>query len=137
MISLPKSFDNLEPTYPTHSTLFGRNVSVKLKSRFFLLNSKTRASLLPTRRAAELPYFRRIPPSAEYRPISLTSQVTKISERIIRDKIVSRMEENGILCNNQHGLRKAQSCLLRYFITLTRTQVLRNLLNEPHLLRLC
>ena len=46
-----------------------------------------------------------------YRPISLTSHVTKIFERIIRDKIVSHLESNNLLNDRQHGFRKKRSCL--------------------------
>ena len=45
----------------------------------------------------------------------------------MRDKIVSHLEENGILCNNQHGFRKGRSCLSQLLHHID--QVLRNLLN--------
>ena len=46
-----------------------------------------------------------------YRPISLTSHVIKIFERIIRNKIVAHLEGNKLLCKHQHGFRKGRSCL--------------------------
>ena len=46
-----------------------------------------------------------------YRPISLTSHVIKIFERIIRNKIVDHLERNNLLCKHQHGFRKGRSCL--------------------------
>ena len=46
-----------------------------------------------------------------YRPISLTSHVMKTFERIIRNKLVSYLEENEIICSNQHGFRSGKSCL--------------------------
>ena len=46
-----------------------------------------------------------------YRPISLTSHIIKVFERIIRDKLVNFLEENNILSSNQHGFRKGRSCL--------------------------
>ena len=49
--------------------------------------------------------------AANYRPISLTSHLIKIFERILRDKIVSFLEKNNIICKNQHGFRKGRSCL--------------------------
>ena len=45
-----------------------------------------------------------------YRPISLTSHLGKILERIIR-KRVSAFLENGILVDEQHGFRPNRSCL--------------------------
>ena len=49
--------------------------------------------------------------AANYRPISLTSHVIKIYERIIRKKLVTHLEKNKILCKNQHGFQKGRSCL--------------------------
>ena len=40
-----------------------------------------------------------------YRPVSLTSHVIKIFERILRNKIVDHLERNEILCKDQHGFR--------------------------------
>ena len=49
--------------------------------------------------------------AVNYRPVSLTSHVMKIYERILRKKIVSFLEANRILCPNQHGFRSGRSCL--------------------------
>ena len=46
-----------------------------------------------------------------YRPISLTSHLIKMFERVIRKKLVCRLESNSILSNKQHGFRKGRSCL--------------------------
>ena len=48
---------------------------------------------------------------ANYRPVSLTSHVIKIFERIIRNTMVSYLEDNYLLSNKQHGFRKGRSCL--------------------------
>ena len=48
---------------------------------------------------------------ANYRPISLTSHIIKIFERVIRKKIVKFLEENKLLFRNQHGFRAMRSCL--------------------------
>ena len=48
---------------------------------------------------------------ANYRPISLTSHIIKIFERVIRKKIVKFLEENKLLFRNQHGFRALRSCL--------------------------
>ena len=45
-----------------------------------------------------------------YRPMSLTSQVGKLFERIIRDYLV-RFLENKLLRDNQYGFRTRRSCL--------------------------
>ena len=48
---------------------------------------------------------------SNYRPISLTSHLIKIFERVIRHTIVSHLEANDLLSRNQHGFRKGRSCL--------------------------
>ena len=46
-----------------------------------------------------------------YRPIALTSNIVKIMERIIRNKLVDHLESNNLLHENQHGFHKGRSCL--------------------------
>ena len=46
-----------------------------------------------------------------YRPVSLTSQVCKLFESIIRDSMVRYLEDNGLIRDSQHGFRKGRSCL--------------------------
>ena len=46
-----------------------------------------------------------------YRPISLTSHLIKIFERVIRKHIVKYLETNNLLNQGQHGFRTGRSCL--------------------------
>ena len=46
-----------------------------------------------------------------YRPISLTSHISKVMERIIRKKLIMFLEENNLLTDTQHGFRPGKSCL--------------------------
>lgn len=46
-----------------------------------------------------------------YRPVSLTSHVMKIYERILRKTMVNYIEDNNILSSKQHGFRSGKSCL--------------------------
>jgi len=46
-----------------------------------------------------------------YRPVALTSHVSKVFEKIVRAKIQNHLEENNLYNNNQHGFRKGRSCL--------------------------
>lgn len=46
-----------------------------------------------------------------YRPISLTSVPGKILEHIIVHNIMNFVEQNNILCKEQHGFRKQRSCI--------------------------
>jgi hypothetical protein len=48
---------------------------------------------------------------SNYRPVSLTSQVCKCFERIIKEAIMNYVEERGLLYSSQHGFRKKRSCL--------------------------
>ena len=48
---------------------------------------------------------------SNYRPISLTSLIIKIIERIIRKHIVKYLEDNKLLNNIQHAFRSGRSCL--------------------------
>ena len=48
---------------------------------------------------------------SNYRPISLTSVVCKLMESIIRDQLVTFLEENDLVKNSQHGFRNKRSCL--------------------------
>ena len=53
-----------------------------------------------------------------YRPVSLTSQVCKVMESIIRDRIVEHLERLNLLNNAQHGFRNGRSCLTNLLTTL-------------------
>ena len=46
-----------------------------------------------------------------YRPISLTSQICKLFETILREHIVNHLDEKNLLYDSQHGFRKGRSCL--------------------------
>ena len=46
-----------------------------------------------------------------YRPVSLTSHLIKVYEKVIRKKIVDFLEDNNLFNRSQHGLRKGRSCL--------------------------
>ena len=49
--------------------------------------------------------------ASNYRPISLTSHIIKIFERVMRKQIISYLETNNLLTNAQHGFRSGRSCL--------------------------
>ena len=55
---------------------------------------------------------------SNYRPVSLTSQVCKILETVVREKIVKHMKDNGLFSNSQHGFREGRSCLTNLLETL-------------------
>ena len=49
--------------------------------------------------------------AANYRPISLTSHLVKIFEKVLRKKIVWFLERNDLFNPSQHGFRTGRSCL--------------------------
>ena len=49
--------------------------------------------------------------AGNYRPISLTSQVCKLLERIICNKIVEHLKHFNLINDSQHGFIKGRSCL--------------------------
>lgn len=46
-----------------------------------------------------------------YRPVSLTSTVLKVMERILRDKVVGHVTRQKLLTAQQHGFIRKKSCL--------------------------
>ena len=46
-----------------------------------------------------------------YRPVNLTSVVGKFLEKMLRDRIYARLEENGLVSDRQHGFVWGRSCL--------------------------
>ena len=55
---------------------------------------------------------------SNYRPVSLTSQVCKVLESIIVDKITEHLTKNNLLNDAQHGFREGRSCLTNLLETL-------------------
>ena len=52
----------------------------------------------------------KITPS-NYRPVSLTSHIMKVFERVIKKMLVNYLEQNGLISANQHGCRSGRSTL--------------------------
>ena len=55
---------------------------------------------------------------SNYRPVSLTSQVCKVLETVVRERIVRHMRENRLFSDTQHGFREGRSCLTNLLETL-------------------
>ena len=56
-----------------------------------------------------------------YRPVALTSHLTKVFERVVRKVLVTHLERNSLLPDSQHGFRALRSTLtqlLTYWDTL-------------------
>ena len=55
---------------------------------------------------------------ANYRPISLTSHIMKVSERVIKMHIIKHLQDNNLIKQNQHGFvsgRSTQTQLLQHY----------------------
>ena len=48
---------------------------------------------------------------ANYRPVSLTSHLTKVFEKIVRRNITKHIDDNNLFNPSQHGFREGRSCL--------------------------
>jgi len=62
--------------------------------------------------------------SENYRPVSLTSIVSKLLESIVKDSLVKHLDENALIRNSQHGFTRGKSCLsnlLEFFEEVTKT----------------
>ena len=55
-----------------------------------------------------------------YRPVSLTCQLCKVFEKLVRDELVVHLESNGLLRGTQHVFRKGRSCLTNLLTFLDR-----------------
>jgi len=70
----------------------------------------------PTWRASDIsPIFKKgsRKDPANYRPVSLTLVVCKVIESIIKDDMVTLLEDEGSLNPSQHGFMKKRSCLTK------------------------
>ena len=48
---------------------------------------------------------------SNYRPVALTSHLTKVFEKVIRTAIIKHLEVNNLFNPGQHGFRSGRSCL--------------------------
>ena len=49
--------------------------------------------------------------ASNYRPISLTSQVCKIMEKLIKGRIIDHLNANSLSNDSQHGFTAGRPCL--------------------------
>ena len=55
---------------------------------------------------------------ANYRPVSLTSQVCKVLESIVKEHMFDHLKTQNLLSEKQHGFREGRSCLSNLLTTL-------------------
>ena len=49
--------------------------------------------------------------TCNYRPVSLTSHISKVMESILKDSIARYLNEKNLLNSSQHGFTNGRSCL--------------------------
>ena len=54
--------------------------------------------------------------SSNYRPVSLTSVISKLVESIIRDAIVQHLMNNNLITDDQHGFVPGRNCITQLLI---------------------
>ena len=74
-------------------------------SQGFIPPSFKRAAIVPVFKSGD----KSIP--GNYRPISLTSIIIKVLERIVRKQVISFLAAKGCFNDTQHGFRSGRSCL--------------------------
>ena len=55
---------------------------------------------------------------SNYRPVSLTVNLCKVLESIMRDKIMEHIQKHKLIKESQHGFVKGRSCLTNLLVFL-------------------
>ena len=105
-----------------------REVSVEIAgamTEIFQMSLETGIVPEDWRTAHVVPLFKKGSKSkpSNYRPVSLTSVVGKLMEKILRDNIYKHLDKQGLIRNSQHGFMPGRSCLtnlLEFFEEVTR-----------------
>src|SRR5207244_2858136 len=61
--------------------------------------------------------------SENYRPVSLTSIISKLLESIVKDSLVKHLDKYALIRSSQHGFTSGKSCLsnlLEFFEEVTK-----------------
>ena len=62
-----------------------------------------------------------------YRPVSLTSVICKVMEKVVRNALLNHLMENSLLADNQHGFVPGRSCVTQLLEVLDKwTEILDN-----------
>jgi len=84
----------------TLTTLFNRMIS-----ETYVPRSWKDANITPIHKKGTRSY------AGNYRPVSLTCQLSKLMESFLRDRIVAHLEKHQLLRPSQHGFRRKRSCV--------------------------
>ena len=110
-------------------------ISIPLARAFNLL-LKERVVSFEWKEANIIPLFKRGSKnkSDNYRPVSLTSVICKLLERLIKKHMVDFLVRHKLLNSSQHGFLKSRSCLTNMLFFLEEiTKIFRKLLIKCHI----
>ena len=101
--------DGIPPKLPMETV---EQISIPL-ARVFNLSLKEGVVPFEWKEANIIPLFKKGSrnKSENYRPVSLTSVICKLLERLIKDHMVDFLVKHKLLNSSQHGFLKARSCL--------------------------
>jgi len=54
--------------------------------------------------------------ASNYRPVSLTSNVCKVFESLMRDQLIEHLEQHNLIKESQHGFVKRKPCLTNLLV---------------------
>jgi hypothetical protein len=98
-----------------HSAVLHHCADSLAKPLYIIFNKSLEEATVPTdwKDAVITPIHKSGDPTlpGNYRPISLTSQVAKILERLIGQQLRDFLEQHNIFSKHQHGFRNGYSCL--------------------------
>ena len=87
-------------------------------TKLFRLILKTKTFPSCWKHAVVQPVFKKGDPSdpSNYRPIAITSTISKVFESLINSKLTTHLENNHLISDHQYGFRSSRSCgdLLAY-----------------------
>ncbi len=98
----------------------GKQLAVLLNLWPEYSNVPSRITMLESSSPYVTPIYKKGPKTvpANYHPDSLTSQICKLMESIIRDAIVEYLRHHKLLRTLQHGFLRAKSCLTNLLVFL-------------------
>ena len=108
----PDKSPGVDNIYPIVLQKLANNISLPLS---IIFQHSLNTGEVPTdwRNANVTPIFKKGPKHKpeNYRPISLTSQISKVLEAILRDCINHHLDHHHLIKESQHGFSKGKSCL--------------------------
>lgn len=94
-------------------TIIKKNINVILNPLLHICNLSMQTGVFPSdlKIAKVKPLYKKDNKCniENYRPISILPAFSKVIERLICNRLVDHLDNNNIICNNQHGFRRGRS----------------------------